>query len=148
LKIETTRFGEIRIQKERIIRMPFGVLGFPDQQQFVILEHKTDSPFFWYQSIDEPTLAFVITDPCLFMSDYAVDMHKILRDLSWDPDTERHMLHVYVIVNIPKGAPDKMTANLMGPILLNGITREAAQVVLPDSPYSHNVPLIRENSPA
>ncbi len=141
MKIETTRFGKVNIQTDKIINMPFGIPGFPDHKRFVIFEHKQDSPFLWYQSVDEPGMAFVITNPCLFNPDYTIDLDRALKDLSWDPDTEPEQLQVYVIVNIPKGRPEKMTANLMGPILLHSGTCEAAQVVLTDGAYSHRVPL-------
>jgi flagellar assembly factor FliW len=125
--------------------MPFGIPGFPNQKQFVIVEHRKDSPFQWYQSVEEPSLAFVITDPHLFKPDYSVDLTRILRELSWDPDTKRDQLQLYVIVKIPAGSPEKMTANLMGPILLNTANGEAAQVVLADGIYSHNTPLIKND---
>lgn len=125
--------------------MPYGIPGFPNQKQFVIFEHKKDSAFLWYQSVDEPALAFVITDPYLFKPDYTVDMDRILKELSWDPDGDEDQFKLYVIVKIPAGSPDKMTANLMGPILLNTVTREAVQIVLSDGSYSHNFLLIREN---
>jgi flagellar assembly factor FliW len=147
LKITTSRFGDITIEKDKIIHMPYGIPGFPNQKQFVIFEHKKDSPFLWYQSIDEPALAFVITDPYLFKPDYTVDMDKLRKDLSWDTDVDGDQLKLYVIVKIPAGSPDKMSANLMGPILMNTVTREAVQVVLSDSSYSHSFPLIREDQP-
>ena len=142
MKIETTRFGEVSIQPDKIINMPFGIPGFADHRQFVLFEHKQDSPFLWLQSVDNPGLAFVITDPCLFKSDYSIDLERALMDLSWDPAPEPEQLQLYVIVNIPPGKPEKMTANLMGPILLHNGTREAAQIVLTDGAYSHRVPLM------
>ena len=78
MKVETTRFGAIDIREEEIITMPFGMPGFSDQKQFVLLDHKKDSPFQWYQSIQDPSLAFVVTDPFLFKPDYGVNMQKIL----------------------------------------------------------------------
>jgi len=146
LKIETTRFGQISIQTEKIIQMPHGIPGFPDQRQFVIFEHRHDSPFLWYQSVDEPALAFVITDPFLFKPEYDIDIPTILEDLNWDPEPQPDQVQLYVIVNIPKGNPEQMTANLMGPILLNQATREAVQVVLTDGNYSHSVPLLAGKS--
>ena len=146
MKIETTRFGQISIQTEKIIQMPHGIPGFPDQRQFVIFEHRHDSPFLWYQSVDEPALAFVITDPFLFKPEYDIDIPTILEDLNWDPEPQPDQVQLYVIVNIPKGNPEQMTANLMGPILLNQATREAVQVVLTDGNYSHSVPLLAGKS--
>jgi len=145
LKIETTRFGTIDTVEEKIISMPFGMLGFPDKKRFVILQHKENSPFFWYQSVDDPTLAFVITSPFLFEPDYEVDVEDTIKEMSWNGDREKSNLELYVVVNIPKGSPQKMTANFIGPILINNNARQAIQMVISNSPYSHKFPLIKEN---
>ena len=145
MKIKTTRFGIITIE-EKIITMPFGMLGFSDEKRFVILQHKEDSPFFWYQSVDDPMLAFVIMSPFLFKPDYNVDVENVLKEMPWNEEEKRNNLELYVVVNIPKGAPDKMTANLIGPILINNKIHQAVQMVISDSPYTHKFPLVRENS--
>jgi flagellar assembly factor FliW len=145
LKVETTRFGTVTLEQAKIFNMPFGMLGFPDKRRFVILQNKLNSPFFWYQSVDDPALAFVITSPFLFMPDYEVDFEDILIEMSWDGTRENNVLELYVVVNIPKGAPEKMTANLIGPILFNNMTHQAVQVVISNSPYIHNFPLIAQN---
>jgi len=145
MKIATTRFGEIEIGEDEVIHMPFGMLGFPDHTRFVIFGHKQDSPFFWLQSIDNPALAFVITSPLVFMRDYSVDVEHILKDMSWNDDLTERDLELYVVVNIPRGAPVKMSANLIGPILINVKVHQAIQVVLSNSPYSHKHPLMQQN---
>jgi len=145
LKIETTRFGTVTLGEEKILNMPFGMLGFPDKQRFVMLQHKDNSPFFWYQSVNDPALAFVIISPFLFMPDYEVDIDDILVEMSWNGKSENNVLELYVVVNIPKGSPEKMTANLIGPILVNNKTRQAVQMVISKSPYVHNFPLIIQN---
>lgn len=146
LKIKTTRFGTITTEEEKTITMPFGMLGFPDVKRFVILQHKENSPFFWYQSVDDPMLAFVIMSPFLFEPDYSVNLENILKEMSWNEEEKQNNLELYVVVNIPKGAPDKMTANLIGPILINNKIHQAVQMVISDSPYTHKFPLVRENS--
>ena len=145
MKIKTTRFGTITIEEEKIITMPFGMLGFPDVKRYVILQHKENSPFFWYQSVDDPTLAFVIINPFLFKPDYNVDVENVLKEMSWNEEEKQDNLELYVVVNIPKGAPDKMTANFIGPILINNKIHQAVQMVISDSPYTHKFPLLREN---
>ena len=145
MKIKTTRFGIITIEEEKIITMLFGMLGFPDVKRFVILQHKENSPFFWYQSVDDPMLAFVIMSPFLFKPDYNVDVENVLKEMPWNEEEKRNNLELYVVVNIPKGAPDKMTANLIGPILINNKIHQAVQMVISDSPYTHKFPLVREN---
>jgi len=145
LKIKTTRFGTITIEEEKIIGMPFGMLGFPEEKRYVILHHREDSPFFWYQSVDDPALAFVITSPFLFKPDYSVRLEDTVEQMSWIQDKEGDALELYVVVNIPKSSPDKMTANLIGPILINNRTRQAIQMVITDSPYSHRFSLVAKN---
>jgi len=143
LEIETTRFGRIQVDGKKQIEMPSGMLGFPDSRRFVMIRHREDSPFFWYQSVDDPNLAFVLASPFAFKPDYVLDTHKIPEAFSWDAGDENH-LECYVVISIPKGSPDKMTANLIGPIVINPLRRQAYQMVLSNSPYSHQTPLLEE----
>ena len=143
MNIETTRFGNIDTAEDKIIDMPYGMLGFPDKKRFVLLQHKEDSPFYWFQSADDPALAFVITNPFLFEPDYNLDVEDVLKEMSWNGDTEKNDLELYVVVNIPKGSPDRMTANFIGPVLINNKARQAVQMVISDSPYTHKFPLIK-----
>jgi len=145
LKVETTRFGTLTLSNEQVIQMPYGMLGFPEQKRYVILEHRENSPFLWYQSIDDPPLAFVITNPLLFKPDYSVDVESVLEEMSWIQEGKEDHVELYVVVNIPKGAPEKMTANLVGPVLINMRARQAVQVVLPESSYSHRHPLLERD---
>jgi flagellar assembly factor FliW len=142
VKVNTTRFGTLTLEEEKIIDMPTGMLGFPEKRRFVILTHREDSPFFWYQSVDDPELAFVITSPSLFHPDYSVDLTDTLKAMSWDP-SEKERILLYVVVNIPRGNPEKMTANFIGPILVHSGKSQAVQTVIPNSPYTHNVPLMK-----
>jgi len=144
LKINTARFGTIDITAGKIINMPLGMLGFPDQKRFVILQHKEDSPFFWYQSLDDPGLAFVITNPFLFVPEYKVNLEPALKEMSWNGGGNNLHLELYIVVNIPKGLPGKMTGNLIGPILINNNVRQAVQLVIAESNYTHKFPLLKE----
>lgn len=142
LKIQTTRFGPVSIEADKIFDMPQGMPGFPGRQRFVLLPHRENSPFCWYQSTQEPALAFVITNPLWFKPDYHVELAAMLKELSWEADIVTDCLKLYVIVNIPPGAPEKMTANLIGPLLLNCRRYQAVQMLMADSPYSHRQPLL------
>jgi flagellar assembly factor FliW len=145
LKIDTTRFGTIRIEKEKIIHMPFGMLGFSDKKQYIILQHQENSPFFWYQSLDNPGLAFVITSPFLFIPDYKIDLKAVLKEMSWDINGKNDALDLFIVVNIPKGMPHRMTGNLIGPVLINNKLNHAVQIILSNTPYTHNFPLLKKN---
>ena len=140
MKIKTTRFGTINTTKDKIIHMPFGMLGFPENKRFIIFRHNENSPFFWYQSVDDPMLAFVITSPFIFLPDYEVDAEEAAKEMSWD-DISDNDIELYVVANIPKGKPEEMTANLIGPVLINAKNRQAVQMVISNSDYSHKFPL-------
>jgi flagellar assembly factor FliW len=145
VKIETTRFGAVEVDEKRIIEMPYGMLGFQDRKRFVIFPHREDSPFYWYQSVDDPSLAFVVTSAFLVFPEYQVDLKDALKKMAWEDHGSETPLELYVVVNIPKGSPEKMTANLIGPILINIRNSQAVQLVLADSPYSHRYPILRQN---
>jgi len=143
LKIETTRFGVMEIEEGKIITMPYGMLGFPQSQRFVLFPHKEGSPFYWFQSADDPTLAFVLTNPFLFLSGYSVDLHETIRRMSWEEPESGTSFELYVVVTIPRGSPEKMTANLLGPVVINNKICQAVQMVFSESPYSHQFPLFQ-----
>lgn len=145
MNINTTRFGTVTIPDEKIFYMPFGMLGFPDNKKFVIIQHKQDSVFYWYQSADDPDLAFVITSPFVFMPDYDVDIADLLIRASWDKACDKRALEFYVVVNIPKGLPEKMTANFIGPVIVNTLNNQAVQHVMNNTSYVHNFPLVQKS---
>jgi flagellar assembly factor FliW len=145
VKIETTRFGEIQLDPSHVIRMPDGMPGFVDSKQFVIIQNKENSPFFWYQSLDDPDLAFVITDPRQFVPEYHPDFRQYLKKFAWINLNESFTdIVCYVVVTIPKGAPEKMTGNFLGPLVMDLTARVAVQLVMPDSDYSHKTPLLSQ----
>ena len=52
-----TRFGEVRIDRERLITFPAGLLGFADCRRYVLAD--LPGRFTLRQSVDEPALAFL-----------------------------------------------------------------------------------------
>ncbi len=142
ITIQTTRFGKISIHKRRIINFPEGILGFPDEKRFVILEHKPGSPFCWLQSVTSPDLAFVMMSPILIKSDYIDTL----------PASERRLLKgeqaknfaVFAFVTIPKGRVQDMTVNLLGPIVIDAEKKIGRQLVLANSTYQTRHPVFVE----
>ena len=61
--VQTTRFGSVEVNDDRVLNFSSGMLGFSSYTQFVLLQPDEDGIFFWLQSIEAPELAFVITDP-------------------------------------------------------------------------------------
>jgi flagellar assembly factor FliW len=137
VKILSARFGELDIEAQKIIRMPDGIIGFPERS-FTILTPADQGPFCWLQSVDNPAIAFVVVDPALFFAGYDV---KLTRE-----EHERlalveggDMVILTIVTMAP--TPARITANLQGPIIINPEAMLAKQVVLEDSRYSTKQPL-------
>jgi flagellar assembly factor FliW len=143
LEINTVRFGKIPVQEDRVLSFPKGILGFNNNKKFVLFPHTEGSPFYWLQSIEDGSLAFVVMNPQLVKQDYSIDINQsVLDELK---AREIGELDVMCIVTIPHNEPQKMTINLLGPIIINASTRSALQVVCADENYSHRYPVLAEN---
>ena len=135
ITVETKHFGTIVVREDQIITLVQGILGFPEYQRYLIIEHNQESPFLWFQCVDNPGLAFVIIDPRCFLADYQVGrLNGCLKELEAESVDD---LKIFVIVTIPRGHPEKMTANLLGPLVINIRNRRAKQLVIDNPRYSH-----------
>ena len=131
---ETARFGSVEVLEEDILFFPEALYGFDQEKEFVLLplDPNIDSPMEWLQSLKTPELAFIVTDPFLFLPRYKMVLN----------DDEKHQLKVEstasvkirVIVTIPR-VHSKMTANLVAPIVINQKNRLAKQIVLTNAEY-------------
>ena len=142
--VDNTRFGTIEIKEDKIITMKRDMPGFAGRKGFVLLNREESRPFLWYQCVDDPALAFILLNPFLLMPDYSFDLNSILSEISWQTDGVDNVT-IFVIVNASSGVPDKMTVNLMAPMIINTNKLEAIQVILQDSVYSHKHPLFPES---
>lgn len=136
MRIETKQFGSLDIDDGKIYTMPDGMPGFPGLKRFAIIEREEIWPFHCYQCLDDPELFFFIMNPFLFKRDYDVDIALIAKDAGWEADDPED-LKLYVIVNTSAGIPEKITANLVGPLVINTRRFESVQLVLHNSPYSY-----------
>lgn len=141
MDIETSRFGLLSVDDDRIMTFPRGLLGFPDHSRFALIQTNKENYFFWLQSVDDPNLAFVITDPSTFFKDYEVPLREeTLADLQF---TDMKYSQVFVICN---KVGDWLTGNLLGPIIVNADNRLAQQVVLTEKKWTTRQPLLRLQS--
>lgn len=134
MKIETLNFGEIEIDENKIIRFQQGIPGFEEEKDFVvILNEDQDNPFHFLQSVTNPELSFVIINPFEMFSDYDLLVPEIAMD-TLKIEKEEDVI-IYTIVVIPEEM-EKMTTNLVGPIIINVEQRLGKQVILDDERYS------------
>ena len=143
MEVRTTRFGMVEIAEDRVITFPKGLLGFSKFTRYCLLEPGDDACFFWLQSLDEPGLAFVVTDPSLFVPDYAVPIRP---EQMGDLGIQRlEDAQVFCIVNKVDGT---LTGNLQGPLVLNTISRTGEQIVLAEKRWSTRHSLVKVGTTA
>jgi flagellar assembly factor FliW len=155
LQVETSRFGSFAVAPEQVVTFVEPILGFPNFRRFVLIEHDTDSPFLWLQSLDVPELAFVVIEPHSFgLADYSFEVpDSAVEKLtgagpnhaeasSLPPTLCLDDLCILTIVTIPETNPAGITTNLMGPLLIHRHNQRALQLVLVDSPYATKTPLL------
>jgi flagellar assembly factor FliW len=137
MKTIHTRFGEVEYDENNLLHFPAGMIGFPNLHHFIVMPNKKEGPLFWIQSVDDPDIAFILTDPTNFFLDYAVIPES----------SERNILHieeedecfVLSVVTVP---PDQnITINLSAPILYAPKTNRAIQVILENTNYKPKTPL-------
>ncbi len=139
LTVKSSRFGEVEVPADRVITLPQGMIGFPQLRRYVLIRHREDSPFFWLQSLEASELAFVVVNPLIFDPQYKFTLSNAETKLLAVEDPSQ--IQVWVVVTIPAGKPDQMTANLKAPLVINLANRQAAQIILDDAKYSVQHPL-------
>jgi flagellar assembly factor FliW len=143
LALQSSRFGDIQVSENDIITFLEPILGFESFKRFILLNHGENTPFHWLQSVEEPTLAFVLTNPASFQIPYDFTLPPAVTDLlGLDADSVQDLV-ILNIVTVPEENPAGLTANLLAPVLIHSVTRKAAQVILADSGFSTKVPLMQ-----
>jgi flagellar assembly factor FliW len=113
MQVDTSRFGIIEVGEKELISFPWGIPGFEQLKSYVLLEYK-NGPFQWLQSVEEPSVAFVVCTPDFLGLDYtAPDLKKQLIKLTNDEDL--------VVLNIVSFDREKRAVrfHVKSPLLFN-----------------------------
>src|SRR5919197_3638016 len=136
---DLSRFGAVEQDWQMQLHMPAGLLGFPEVKEYLIVDPEPGLPVKWLQARAEVHLAFVITDPFIFLPDYQVELsHLDLMDVGAHATTD---LFLVAIVTLPRATTAYPTVNLQGPVLINRANRWAKQLVLVQGTYHTHHPL-------
>ncbi|MBF0536802.1 MAG: flagellar assembly protein FliW [Nitrospirae bacterium] len=121
---ETTRFGPLVIQTSKVIHFPEGLLGFPELKRYILIDHK-DTPLKWLQAIDDPDIAFIVTNPAVVSPDFTMTIDSATKKyLEIENDAD---MVVLVIIRVDNGV---VIANFRGPLVFNAAIMRGIQVVL------------------
>jgi flagellar assembly factor FliW len=117
-----------------------GLVGCPDWRRFVLMTAEDEElPVASLVSLDDPAVVLMVTDPRLLLPDYEVKLSAEDRaSIGLPAGTEPA---VYCTLTL--AADGLITANLLGPLVVNPCTREGRQFVLTDSGYTARHPVAR-----
>ena len=135
--VRSTRFGNFDVDDERVLQVNGGLLGIPDSERYVVVEtDEDDSPYFWLQSADEPAVAFLATAPWLFFPDYELVLDDDELEVLALERPEDAQVFLLLTVHREGDQISDITANLLGPVVVNTVTRRGRQLVLDNSSYT------------
>lgn len=132
-EIATNRFGLLEVEESKIVHFPKGIPAFEEEHEFVIVPYEEESPYFFLQSAQRAELAFLLTEPFVFFSDYTVEIDDATINELGIKNNEN--VEIYTILTIPNGSVRYMTANLLAPIIINTENMQAKQIVMDKSNY-------------
>lgn len=131
MKLVTDHLGEIEYQEQDVILFDDAIPGFEELHKYIIVPTgDLEFPFNYLQSVEESDLAFIVTDPFLFVENYDFELsnHDAEKlDIKTESDADK--LIVYTIVSIPDEV-EETTTNIVAPILINMDTKKGIQIVL------------------
>ncbi len=141
MKAKTRLFGEIDIEEEKIITLEKGMIGFPFLQKFTLIfdeeKEKKTASIMWFQSMDEPEVAFPVINPNEIKPDYSpfVDDEMLM------PLGSLNEENTYLLVTVTATPEVKQaTVNLKAPIVINTDTKKGCQIIVEDDyPVKFNI---------
>lgn len=134
MRINTTRFGEIYLDKAMIINFPSGIPGLSKLNKYFLIDY-TDI-IKWLHSVDEPNTAFLVTNPFVFFPSYSFEISDdIEKSLGIKRAEDIAVIVLLAVTN------DLITADLREPLVINVSNKNAAQLVIRGTSYSSRTPL-------
>ncbi|MFO7577779.1 MAG: flagellar assembly protein FliW [Pelovirga sp.] len=132
MKTIPSRFGEIAYDPQDTLLFPQGLIGFEHLRHFVVMPRQQEGPLFWIQSVEDPHVAFILTDPTSFFADYqVVPERKEQEQLGL---AEEDPCFTVAVVTVT--AERQITLNLAAPILFAPGSQRALQVILDGTQFS------------
>jgi flagellar assembly factor FliW len=139
MNLKSNHFGNIEIDEKDLIDFPAGMIGFSNENKFILIRQRENSPIAWLHSITNPALAFPVISLEALAVEYgedAVTEAARAAGISGGPDSWSIML-----VFAAPGRDVPPTVNLVAPVIVDSETRTGAQMLLEGTKYTACEPL-------
>ena len=145
MKIHTATLGVVEATPESFLTLPEGLIGFEEHKEFALLALADYAPFRWLQSFSDPGLSFPLLEPSGFVPGYEPALGETDR-LALGLEAGE-VPEVYAIASVGDNGKD-VTLNLRAPLIVSPRRRTARQVVLADSRWDVQHPLVTQSNAA
>jgi len=134
MQVKTNFLGveeTIEVTEEQIFSFDPGIGGFESLRRYALIPEQ-DSPVEWLQSLDDADVAFALLEPFAFKPDYAFELSDADAAALGMREAQDGLIRCVLTLHED---PEKITANLLAPLILSRRSHMARQVILQNSDY-------------
>lgn len=121
--------GQLEVPASAVVRLTEPLYGFPDRLEYALVPAARQG-LWWFISVHQPTVTFVVADPFRAKPGCTVDLTEADCQALDVTAAEDALILVMVTLPVASGAP--ATANFRAPLVLNLRARRAAQTISHD----------------
>ncbi len=124
IEFYTTRFGRLQVEDDRVIHFPHGLVGLTHLKRYVLLDYK-DTELKWLQSVDDPSIAFIVIEPFLLDKHYEITLPAQVIDAL--EITDEQDVAILIILRVDG---ERLVANFQGPLVINTKKMKGFQLIV------------------
>lgn len=115
------------------VTFPDGLVGCPTWKRFAFHSNPDQAPINTLECLDVPDVSLFVLDPYLINENYTVDMAESEQaGISLDNASDA----IVLVILVMRHEPLSVTANLLGPLVINSRSKLGCQLVLENAEYS------------
>lgn len=131
MKIQSKFFGEVEIKASQIISFENGIPGFEEYNKFVLLNFEDTENLKCLQSLDDSNICLVMISPWNYFKDYEIELSADdLKELEIQNEQD------VAVYNVITTREERITTNLVAPIVINVLNNIGKQIILSNTKYS------------
>ena len=134
MEINTKYFGTMPYTEDEVITFENGIFGFEENKKYLLIRfEENNAGLLCLQNLEDEQLAFTVANPFVFMPEYAPMVAQADLDKIGNPPISNLVFYNTCVIaeNIQES-----TVNLRCPLVINGETKQAVQVILEDNSYA------------